>query len=135
MSVTKIAQPNPVIGPGKTLGYLTKGRVTDLDQITGYAAREKSRDVLMINRPTKAQRKRWGLVADLGCIVCGNTAEIHHCHTSMGCRKNHDLVIPLCCDCHRGGYGVGIHGGKAEFEARNGTEAALLEKVSRLVDV
>jgi len=90
----------------------------------------------MINRPTKAQRERWGRIASLGCIVCGLPAQIHHCETSMGCRKNHDKVIPLCEMHHVGhGYGVSLHDGKAEFEARHGTEAALLEKVSRLVDL
>jgi len=90
---------------------------------------------IMNNRPTKAQRERWGRIANLGCIVCGNTAEIHHAKVTMGCRKNHDLVIPLCCDCHRGGYGVGIHSGKTEWESKYGTESELLEKVSRLIDL
>lgn len=86
--------------------------------------------------PTKAQRERWGKIAELGCIVCGSPAEIHHAQVTMGMRKNHDNVLPLCDFCHRnGGYGYAIHAGKTEWEARHGTEAALLEKVSRLVDV
>lgn len=92
----------------------------------------------MINRPTKSQRARWDKVAQLGCIVCGFgfMAEIHHAQVTMGMRKNHDLVIPLCPYHHRnGGYGVAIHAGKTEWEARHGTEAALLEKVSKMVDL
>ena len=90
----------------------------------------------MNNRPTKAQLKRHGKIRDLGCMVCNRPADIHHCLITAGCRKNHDFVIPLCPDHHRtGGYGTAIHSGKYEWESRNGTEAALLEKVSRLVDV
>lgn len=89
----------------------------------------------MINRPTKAQRERWGKIAALGCIVCNSPSEIHHALVTMGMRKNHDRVLPLCAEHHRnGGYGVAIHAGKTEFESRYGTESALLEKVSKLVD-
>jgi hypothetical protein len=90
---------------------------------------------MMNNRPTKAQRERWGKIAALGCIVCGSPAEIHHAQVTMGMRKNHNLVLPLCPDHHRGQYGVAIHAGKTEFEARHGTESALLEKVSNMVDL
>lgn len=90
----------------------------------------------MINRPTKAQRERWDRIAAIGCMICNRQADIHHCLITAGCRKNHDLVIPLCPEHHRHGqYGVAIHAGKIEWESRYGTEAALLEKVSRLVDL
>jgi hypothetical protein len=90
----------------------------------------------MNNNPTKAQRERWGRIAALGCIICGRPADIHHCLITAGCRKNHDLVIPLCPEHHRHGqYGVSIHAGKTEFEARFGTETFLLENVSKLVDL
>jgi len=89
----------------------------------------------MNNRPKKAQRERWGLIANLGCIVCGLPAQIHHCYTSMGCRKNHDKVIPLCEMHHVGhGYGISLHDGKKEWESKYGTESELLDRVSRLVD-
>jgi len=90
----------------------------------------------MINRPTKAQLKRHGKIRELGCIVCKRPADIHHCLITAGCRKNHDLVIPLCPNHHRHGqYGIAIHAGKTWWESLYGTEAALLEKVSKLVDL
>jgi len=88
------------------------------------------------NQPTKAQRERWGRIAALGCIICGSPSQLHHCKTSMGCRKNHDAVIPLCAWHHQtGGYGISLHAGKTEFESIFGTEQQLLDKVSKLVDL
>jgi hypothetical protein len=76
-----------------------------------------------MNNPTSLQKRRFARVADIGCIICGGIAKIHHCGTSMGSRKNHDLVIPLCHKHHRsGGHGVAIHAGKKGLgiNTRNG---------------
>jgi len=90
----------------------------------------------VINRPTKEQRKRWALIVELGCIICQSPAEIHHCLITAGCRKNHNLVIPLCPEHHRlGQYGIAIHEGKTWWESIYGTEQFLLNKVSMLVDL
>ena len=89
----------------------------------------------MINQPTKVQLDRWRKIRELGCIICNRLADIHHCLITSGCRKNHDLVIPLCPEHHRHGqYGIAIHAGKKEWESRYGTEKEFLEKVSRLID-
>ena len=126
MSVTKTAQQKNVIGLDKTREYLTKGRATNSGRMTGYVDLEKSMDVPMINRPTKAQRERWGRIAELGCLICNQPAEIHHAKVTLGMRKNHDLVLPLCPTHHRSGiYGEALHG----------TEQELLDKVSKLVDL
>jgi hypothetical protein len=90
---------------------------------------------IMSTIPTALQKRRFAKIAELGCIICGGIAEIHHCGTAMGSRKNHDLVIPLCHSHHTsGGYGVAIHAGKKAWEYKYGTEQEFLEKVSKIVD-
>lgn len=72
--------------------------------------------------PTKAQRERWSKVAELGCAVSGRyTAEIHHAKTGAGGRKDHDLVIPLHYDYHRGKNGIHTIGRK-KWQALYGSE-------------
>lgn len=81
---------------------------------------------------TKAEEAHLNRVAELGCIICGGMAEIHHLRTGMGIgqRNDHFNVLPLCFLHHRGGgYGVAYHQGKKAFEANFGTELELLEKV------
>ena len=71
-------------------------------------------------------------VAELGCIICGNPAQLHHPRFSCGLsqRASDWLVIPLCPEHHQtGGYGMAIHAGQATFEQNYGTEADLLAKV------
>lgn len=88
----------------------------------------------MAKQATAAQRRRMGLIAELGCVISGEPAELHHCFTRMGGGRNHDHVIPLAPRHHRtGGYGVAIHAGKKAFERIYGTEAELLEKVRILL--
>jgi hypothetical protein len=102
------------------------GLIDDTEAIINY---------IMSTVPTALQKRRFARVAEIGCIICGGIAEIHHCGTAMGRRKNHDLVIPLCHSHHRsGGYGVAIHAGKKAWEEIYGTEQELLEKVSKMVD-
>jgi len=62
----------------------------------------------MAKAPTKAQRERWGRVAELGCLVCGTyySVTIHHLYTGAGGRKNHDKVAPLCIEHHIGREGI-----------------------------
>jgi hypothetical protein len=71
------------------------------------------------------------MVADLGCIVCGAPAMLHHPRfcAGMGQRSSDWLVIPLCSDHHQnGGYGTAIHAGQQAFEQNHGTEEQLLAK-------
>lgn len=60
----------------------------------------------MAKAPTAAQRRQWSKVAELGCLVCGATATIHHLYTGGGGRKNHDKVAPLCWAHHIGPEGI-----------------------------
>ena len=84
---------------------------------------------------TKAQREVWGRIADFGCIVCGFPAEIHHCGTGAGGRKNHDYVIGLCFEHHRGKRGID---GKQDFTKTSwqnvyGAEKELHEKTLQML--
>ncbi len=84
---------------------------------------------------TKARDKHFSRVADLGCIVCQSPAEIHHCFTSMGCKKDDTKVIPLCPYHHRtGGYGFAIHAGKKTWQDRHGSEMELFDKTIELLN-
>ena len=81
--------------------------------------------------PTIAERRLYGRVAALGCILCGREAAIHHLtglqHRAHG--KKSSKVIPLCGDHHQnGGYGVAIHAGIEEWEKRWGTQEELWEQ-------
>ena len=92
---------------------------------------------------TRAERVRFGKLADMGCVLChhlgtpGTPAEIHHLRDGQGMsqRAPHDQTIGLCAYHHRGPEGY--HGlGKRGFEAVYGvTERDLLAKADRLIGV
>ena len=86
----------------------------------------------MAKYKTKSERDYMSRVADLGCICCGQPAELHHPrkHTGLGLRSSHFDVIPLCPTHHRLGK-VSVHLGKAQFERTFGTEKELLKKVKK----
>ncbi len=94
----------------------------------------------------KYEKMHLDRVAALGCIVCRNNglvdeldestpAVIHHInHYAMGKKAPNFLVIPLCGPHHTdGGYGIAIHGGKATWEMKNGTEMELLSQTIELL--
>ena len=70
------------------------------------------------NLVTAEIRRHWTAVAELGCILTSQPAEIAHCHggsmkylgpdwqPGMGQRQNHWLVIPLSPRLHRGPRGL-----------------------------
>ena len=76
--------------------------------------------------------KQWkSRVTDMGCIICGGPAELHHPRFAAGMaqRAPDALVIPLCPNHHRlGGIGTALHAGQVTFEQNHGTEAELLAK-------
>ena len=74
-------------------------------------------------------------VAELGCICCGRTPELHHPRFNVGLSQRGDdmHVIPLCPEHHRYGK-ISIHLGKKEFIKRFGTEKELVEKVKRMLE-
>lgn len=74
---------------------------------------------------TKAEREHMDGVASLGCIACiergqyDTPAEIHHCGTGAGGRRNHMAVAPLCPEDHRWKNSVNKLGKyRREVEAR-----------------
>jgi len=87
--------------------------------------------------PTKSERQHMRRVAELGCIICGAPAAIHHCRTGVGMsqRGSHHRTLPLCAEHHQtGGFGVAIHAGQRTWEARYGTEEGLLKKVEEMLN-
>ena len=85
---------------------------------------------------TKAEKEHLNRVAELGCIICHQPAEIHHPRflAGMGQKSSNYKVIPLCPTHHRnGGYGTAFHAGKKAFEQNFGTEQQLLTRVEKLL--
>ncbi len=55
-------------------------------------------------RPMNAMEKRHAAeIAEMGCLVCGRDAEIHHETGSPRQAKNHMHIAPLCPEHHRHG--------------------------------
>lgn len=86
----------------------------------------------MTKPSTKKQRALWERLREFGCIICGAHAEIHHCGTGMGGRKDHDKVIPLSTDHHTGKNGIHTVG-RPIWQLAYGTEAELMGKIETLV--
>jgi len=91
---------------------------------------------------SKAIRKHWDRVANLGCIITGQPAEVAHCHggsisvvlgakfrPGMAQKQNHWLVIPLNPQLHRGQFGLDSCSAD-DWEAAYGEQVHLLEEVS-----
>ena len=93
------------------------------------------------NTPTSAQRERWELIRALGCILfrlgfggCGGRITIQHIETSMGRRKDHERVIPLCHEHHLGKEGVSYAGGgRRNWEEKYKPEAHLYDRTKELL--
>lgn len=74
---------------------------------------------------TLAEREHMDGVASLGCVACiergvyDTPAEVHHCGTGAGGRRDHMKVAPLCPYDHRWTNGVQTLGKyRSEIEAR-----------------
>lgn len=82
-------------------------------------------------RPTAEQQRYHDQVRALGCLICGNTAQIHHIREGLGMGQavNHDRVLPLCYDHHQSEeFGcISLHGSPGEFVELHGTEIELEE--------
>jgi len=66
---------------------------------------------------TSEERRFHGLLASLGCLVCGRAAEVHHVMHAAGKfkRRDHRFCVPLCPDHHRGPQGVHGLGSEGAF--------------------
>ena len=70
-----------------------------------------------------------GKVAELGCLICGSPANVHHIRTER--IKSDFLTIPLCKEHHQGDFS--IHACKEQFTNIYGSELHLLaETIKRL---
>jgi len=72
-------------------------------------------------------REYMSRVAELGCLICGSPAELHHARTDQ--IKDDYLIIPLCPDHHRGPYS--IHGDQRQFEKMEGSQLHLLAETNK----
>jgi hypothetical protein len=68
---------------------------------------------------TTEEAKHIAAVAEVGCLVCGAAAQVHHI---MHCarkerRRDHRFVAPLCAEHHTGFKGVHGLGGEEAFAA------------------
>ena len=89
----------------------------------------------MAKYKTKSEQDYMSRVADLGCICCGQPAELHHPrrHTGLGLRSSNYDVIPLCPNHHRLGK-VSIHLGKKAFTDKYGTEQQLEKNMRERIE-
>lgn len=87
----------------------------------------------MPKKPTVAQMRRWKKVAALGCLVCRQPAELHHCRHECGMgQKNHSHVAPLCPVHHRH-HKQSRHGNLRWFAENIGTDRELHERTKKLL--
>lgn len=90
--------------------------------------------------PTRKQRLRFERVRDIGCVatvgnnfgLCGAAAQIHHCDTGMGRRKDHDKIIPLCQLHHTGEEGIHTLS-RRKWQPEYGYETGLMAYVTELL--
>lgn len=88
--------------------------------------------------PTKLELRHWEKVRALGCqakigiSVCSKPAEIHHCGTGAGGRKDHMKVIGLCTHHHRGKQGIHTLSRRV-WEPIYGYEDAILIRIERVL--
>ena len=80
-------------------------------------------------KPTAEQQRYHDQVRDLGCLICGQPAAIHHVREGLGMGQavDHDRVLPLCYSHHQGEElgDISLHGNTKEFEEMYGTEIEL----------
>ena len=80
------------------------------------------------NREERAHMDR---VAQMGCLICGSPALIHHVRENNE-KRNHMKVLPLCDRHHRnyGVFGEALHAGVKEWEKNHGTQKEWLAIVT-----
>lgn len=93
------------------------------------------------------KKQRFSLLPEMGCIICGSPACIHHLRVTlegrplgMSVRNTYDMTIPLCQIHHVDGDGtpkfkgaIGYHKRPQQFQDKYGTELELLEKTNRKI--
>ena len=81
--------------------------------------------------------KRFDLLSQLGCCICGRPPQIHHLtgikYKGMGQKADDKYTIPLCMDHHTGAEGIHTLG-KRPWEAKYGTQEELLEQTEQRLE-
>jgi hypothetical protein len=97
-----------------------------------------------VSNPSKAEKKRWDQIAQLGCLPCkqdgflNTLVSIHHVDGRTK-PDAHKKVLALCAGHHQQGSNtnnpnmLAVHGNKARFEAKYGTQQELLTKTKELL--
>ena len=82
---------------------------------------------------TRTEKEYMDRVAQLTCAACGeHGVQIHHIRNgTMGKRSGNALVIPLCPECHTGGFS--IHMTPKEFQGLYGSELEMLNETILMV--
>ena len=88
-----------------------------------------------MTNPTKAQKKYWTAIVELGCIACRHdgvynpATGVHHLDGRTK-TNSHWLVISLCKNHHQGvdGFELCVHPNKARFEKKYGEQISLLKE-------
>jgi len=84
-----------------------------------------------MTKPTAKDRRYFNAVVDLGCIICGGPAEIHHSRHGLGMgQRDHSRVIPLCPYHHRLSN-TSRHLAPGRFADLYGTDKELERKTER----
>ncbi len=75
------------------------------------------------------------LVAELGCLICGSPANLHHVREGQGMsqRASDWLVVPLCREHHQGN--TGIHSGRFYHLFKKDELDLLAETIAGVVKV
>lgn len=93
-----------------------------------------------IRKREKAEEKKlaaawFARVAELGCLICGKSPQIHHkTGAGMGKKAPYKQTMPLCIDHHTAGaFGECVHNGTKSFEAKYGTQDEMIAKTHELL--
>lgn len=79
----------------------------------------------------KERKKRFEAIAELGCAICEQPPQIHHCighefGTGKGLKAKDELTIGLCHNHHVGAMGIHVIG-RQTWQNRFGKQGDLLE--------
>jgi hypothetical protein len=92
---------------------------------------------------TAAQRRYWSLLAERGCLLCGNPAQIAHAHSGSIVERMQEpkakgkklqrldwLVLPLCPSCH-----AELDADVRAWESKHGTQASMIDRLCVLYEM
>ena len=92
----------------------------------------------MSRKISQANKTRFANISELGCIICSQPCEIHHCKghifgSGTGLKSEDKFTIGLCPDHHRGANG--FHQiGKKTWEEKYGTQSDLLAATNNILE-